>query len=249
MIKIRKQRYGIIIRFLRKRKKVDVVDIDLNEYDQNVKVEDEDANDGDDNKDEKDEEKQEQEQEEEETKDGTGGDDNDNDEKDEDKLIEADLLFLACGCKKALDSFWTDASEEEKRIFGGIEPHTLCATLFEYDAQPELETHQTVVDIWPNICWKGSGQIYAYRNSAKCLMGHDKYDELIKSGKLKRDRGVSYQFFNRPPNVEEDSPALLHQLQNDLEVWGEKNIKILRQETWDYMPMWNGQDVQKQYPW
>ena len=223
-------------------KKVDVVDIDMNEYDKNIKVNQDENDDTDDNKEEKDEEKQE---EEEETKDGTGTDE----KEEEDKLIQADILFLACGCKKALNSFWTDASEEEKKIFSGIEPRTLCSTLFEYDANPELETHQTVVDIWPNICWKGSGQIYAYRNSAKCLMGHEKYDKLIKSGKLKRDRGVSYQYFNRAPKIEEDSPTLLHQLQNDLEVWGEKNIKILRQECWDYMPMWNGEDIQKQYPW
>ena len=192
-----------------------------------------------------------------------------------DIMIEADVLFLACGCKKALHSFWSDATEEEKRIFGDLEDHTLCATLFEYDAQPELETHQTVVDVWPNITWKGSGQIYAYRNSAKCLMGHEKYDKLIKSGKIKRDRAVAYQYLNRGPDErelndnigkdnkdkislsfiekqeikQETSVLLLNQLKHDLEVWGETNINVIRQECWDYMPMWNKKDIQKQYPW
>eukprot|EP00484_Ammonia_sp_Unknown_P030914 CAMPEP_0197024874 /NCGR_PEP_ID=MMETSP1384-20130603/5347_1 /TAXON_ID=29189 /ORGANISM="Ammonia sp." /LENGTH=645 /DNA_ID=CAMNT_0042453331 /DNA_START=24 /DNA_END=1957 /DNA_ORIENTATION=+ len=190
---------------------------------------------------------------------GAGGDESKAEEeetKDEEKkseesdqVIEADILFLACGCKKALDSFWTDATEEEREIFQCIKPHTLCATLFEYDANPSLTTHQTVVDIWPNICWKGSGQIYAYRNSAKCLMGHDKYDKLLQGGKVKRDRGVAYQFLNRPPIPEQDGPVLENQLRNDLEVWGEKNVQVIRQEPWDYFPMWDQEAVQKGYPW
>eukprot|EP01084_Bolivina_argentea_P121048 214580_1 len=176
-------------------------------------------------------------------------DDNKNNDDDGVETIECDVLFLACGCKKAL-SFLTDATDEESAIFGVIEPHTLCTTLFEYDINPQLITHKTAVDIWPNIVWKGNGQIYAYRNSAKCLLGHSKYDKLIGQGKLLRDRGVTYQFLNHPPNEEQDGPILLKQLMNDLEIWGESNIKIIQQEVWDYHPMWNVNDIVKnKYPW
>ncbi len=39
----------------------------------------------------------------------------------EEHLIESDILFIACGCKKALE-FLTDATDEEKEIFGNIKP-------------------------------------------------------------------------------------------------------------------------------
>eukprot|EP01084_Bolivina_argentea_P174836 302824_1 len=173
--------------------------------------------------------------------------DSKNDEKEQE--IECDYLFLACGVKKSL-SFLTDATDQEKEIFSALSPHTFCATVWEGDTHHD-DKDETVVEVWPNIIWKGNAHLFAMRNSIKCLLNHDKYNKYVKQGKITKDRQVGYQFMRREPkeNKKEDEQFFSEILTKDLEIWGEKNVKIVNQKVWDYFPIWDQGSINKGYPW
>merc|ERR1712228_281102 len=163
-------------------------------------------------------------------------------------VLEADLLFLACGCHKALN-FLTDATEEEKQIFGAISPATLSANLVEFDTNSSNPTHRGICNLFPNNIWKGDDSIYAQRNSLRSLVGNKQYDEWLGHGNLTRDRAMAYQYHTEAPmaiNDEEMGQALIKQL----EEFGETNVQIIRQRVWDYFPKWSCEDIVKnEYPW
>eukprot|EP01084_Bolivina_argentea_P062232 113785_1 len=167
----------------------------------------------------------------------------------EEYLIEADILFIACGCKKALE-FLTDATEEEKEIFGSIKPSTLCATLFEYDVNPNNSTHRAGGNLFPHEIWKGNDSIYAYRNSLKSLIGVDEYNKWIKHKQLTKDRAICYQYHTEQPDEKIDGEKLSKYLIKQLNEMSETNVKIIQQKVWDYFPKWSCKDiVENEYPW
>eukprot|EP01083_Nonionella_stella_P083961 232238_1 len=162
--------------------------------------------------------------------------------------IECDYLFLACGCKKALG--FLDATEQEKEIFGVLKPHVFTCSVVE-SATDTDQLHERVSEFWPNIQWKANGKLGAFRNSIKCWLDHEKYDKMVKDGKITKDRSCAYQFMNREPNPDKkaDHKFFTDLLMEGLEKWGEKETKIIFQLVWDYMPIWSHQEVVKGYPW
>eukprot|EP01083_Nonionella_stella_P030193 82852_1 len=172
----------------------------------------------------------------------------DEDAKSDVEEIDADALFIACGCKKAL-SFLTDAADEEKEIFGCISPSTLTATLFEYDVNPKLPTHKIGGDLWPDLIWNGNEDVYAYRNSLKSIIGVKKYNEFVAQNQLTKDRGIAYQYYTEAPN-DQMADKLGKALVSQLSAHGETNVKIVEQKVWDYCPKWTAKDIcEKGYPW
>eukprot|EP01083_Nonionella_stella_P112309 330231_1 len=167
---------------------------------------------------------------------------------DQEEEMEVDLLFVACGCKKAL-SFLTDATDEEKEVFGCINPSTLCATLFEYDVNQKLPTHASGGDLWPSAIWHGNDDLYAYRNSLKSIVGCKDYNAWVKQNQLTKDRGISYQYHTEAPTDEMAEP-LAKTLVQQLTEMGETNVRIIEQRVWDYCPKWDVKAiVEKEYPW
>eukprot|EP01084_Bolivina_argentea_P062231 113783_1 len=165
------------------------------------------------------------------------------------EIIECDMLFIACGCKKAL-KFLTDATDEETEIFSSISPSTLCATLFEYDINPNNPTHRAGGNLFPVEIWKGNDAIYAYRNSLKSLIGVDEYNKWIKHKQLTKDRAICYQYHTEEPDEKNDPDKLGKYLIEQLNAQGETNVKIIKQKVWDYFPKWSISDiVEKEYPW
>eukprot|EP00483_Globobulimina_turgida_P000315 UN00315 len=105
--------------------------------------------------------------------------------------------------------------------------------------------------MWPEVLWSANGHMGAQRNSLKCWLDHDKYDELVKKGKLKKDRGITYQYEIREPLLDKaaDSKYFKERLVGDLENWGEKDVRIIFQKVFDYHPIWSIGEINAGYPW
>jgi len=61
------------------------------------------------------------------------------------KLLECDVLFCAMDISHILPLI-SDATEEEKTAFSGMEAHTLCTTLFEYNPQSPIQISDSVTN-------------------------------------------------------------------------------------------------------
>jgi hypothetical protein len=88
---------------------------------------------------------------------------------------------------------------------------------------------------------KVNNGLYGSRNSAKALYLTNP-DEVVT-----RERKVMYQFNMFGP--EGNHGELRKQLLEDLEVVGEKNVKVIKSEPWRYMPRFTQEQINKGYPW
>ena len=159
------------------------------------------------------------------------------------------IRIYSGGARKAL-SFLSDATDQEKKIFSALKPHTFCSTIYESSTFYD-NLHERVVEIWPNIQWAADGHLGAHRNTIKCWLDHEKYDELVKDGTITKDRSVTYQYEIREPNKdkEKDREYFREKLKADLAKWGEKDVRIIYNRVFDYHPIWSKEEINDKYPW
>eukprot|EP01084_Bolivina_argentea_P062230 113781_1 len=166
-----------------------------------------------------------------------------------DKIMECDVMFIACDLPVFMQCL--DTTDEEYEIFNKLDAYTLVSTLYEQDIDNELYDTNGSVVLYPDVLLKRDGSLYAYRNSSLVMNKQENYVKMLKKNGLTRERMVGYQFVNKAPLhfTDNDSEMYKSILLRDLKKYGKKNAKILYQNVTRYFFRWRQEEINKGYPW